>query len=235
MVWTCPKNRCEQRHPQSDGPDITRYQTTRTPQKHVPPTDEGDGDGWCGYYQAVDPRPEGVEKEDNTEPTDVYRIDYWTAHSGAGRQWSLRPAAAARAAYTLYSLNLEQSRETRSPNTSLPLATFQRLNVQSRLRIQALEGSGRAARGSHTCLPFCTKHNGRQLGSKVFICNKLDVSKHPRSTLQHVMLNAAAMYRPVQCPAVNTQYYMIYYYISLWSYAWSRVNIFMHSTSTQLI
>ena len=62
---------------------------------------------------------------------------------------------------------------------------------------------------------FCTKHNGRQLGSKVFICNKLDVSKHPRSTLQHVMLNAAAMYRPVQCPAVNTQYYMIYYYISL--------------------
>ena len=62
---------------------------------------------------------------------------------------------------------------------------------------------------------FCTKHNGRQLGSKVFICNKLDVSKHPRSTLQHVMLNAAAMYRRVQCPAVNTQYYMIYYYISL--------------------
>ena len=76
----------------------------------------------------------------------------------------------------------------------------------------------------HICLLFlrlvhrgklCTKHNGRQLGSKVFICNKLDVSKHPRSTLQHVMLNAAAMYRPVQCPAVNTQYYMIYYYISL--------------------
>ena len=64
-------------------------------------------------------------------------------------------------------------------------------------------------------LLFCTKHNGRQLGSKVFICNKLDVSKHPCSTLQHVMLNAAAMYRPVQCPAVNTQYYMIYYYISL--------------------
>ena len=62
---------------------------------------------------------------------------------------------------------------------------------------------------------FCTKHNGRQLGSKVFICNKLDVSKHPCSTLQHVMLNPAAMYRPVQCPAVNTQYYMIYYYISL--------------------
>ena len=62
---------------------------------------------------------------------------------------------------------------------------------------------------------FCTKHNGRQLGSKVFICNKLDVSKHPCSTLQHVMLNAAAMYRPVQCPAVNTQYYMIYYYITL--------------------
>ena len=64
-------------------------------------------------------------------------------------------------------------------------------------------------------LCFCTKHNERQLGSKVFICNKLDVSKHPCSTLQHVMLNAAAMYRPVQCPAVNTQYYMIYYYISL--------------------
>ena len=69
-----------------------------------------------------------------------------------------------------------------------------------------------APRFNHT---FCTKHNGRQLGSKVFICNKLDVSKHPCSTLQHVMLNAAAMYRPVQCPAVNTQYYMIYYYISL--------------------
>ena len=64
-------------------------------------------------------------------------------------------------------------------------------------------------------LLFCTKHNGRQLGSKVFICNKLDVSKHPCSTLQHVMLNPAAMYIPVQCPAVNTQYYMIYYYISL--------------------
>ena len=62
---------------------------------------------------------------------------------------------------------------------------------------------------------FCTNHNGRQLGSKVFICNKLDVSKHPRSTLQHVMLNVAAMYRPVQCPAVNTQYYMIYYYLSI--------------------
>ena len=68
---------------------------------------------------------------------------------------------------------------------------------------------------SDTIYIFCTNHNGRQLGSKVFICNKLDVSKHPRSTLQHVMLNAAAMYRPVQCPAVNTQYYMIYYYISL--------------------
>ena len=69
--------------------------------------------------------------------------------------------------------------------------------------------------GLPSTVVLCTKHNGRQLGSKVFICNKLDVSKHPRSTLQHVMLNAAAMYIPVQCPAVNTQYYMIYYYISL--------------------
>ena len=33
----------------------------------------------------------------------------------------------------------------------------------------------------------------------------------------------------------RSQQHMIYYYISLWSYAWSRVNICMHSTSTQFI
>ena len=42
----------------------------------------------------------------------------------------------------------------------------------------------------------------------LFVINWM-YQKHPRSTLQHVMLNAAAMYRPVQCPAVNTQYYII--------------------------
>ena len=51
--------------------------------------------------------------------------------------------------------------------------------------------------GLSSTVVFCTKHNGRQLCSEVFICNKLDVSKHPRSTLQHVMLNAAAMYHLV--------------------------------------
>ena len=28
----------------------------------------------CGYCPAVDPRPEGVEKEDTSEPTDLYRL-----------------------------------------------------------------------------------------------------------------------------------------------------------------
>ena len=52
----------------------------------------------------------------------------------------------------------------------------------------------------------------------LFVINWM-FGKHPRSTLQHVMLNAAVIYKLtkfyVQCPAVNTQYYMIYYYISL--------------------
>ena len=52
----------------------------------------------------------------------------------------------------------------------------------------------------------------------LFVINWM-YKKHPRSTLHHVMLSAAAMYKPTklyfQCPAVNTQCYMIYYYISL--------------------
>ena len=49
LVWTCPEKRCEQRHPQSDGAGNTRYQTTRTLQEDMTPTDEG-RHGWRGCY-----------------------------------------------------------------------------------------------------------------------------------------------------------------------------------------
>ena len=53
---------------------------------------------------------------------------YWTAHSGAGRQWSLLPAAVT-PVYPIFicSPNLEQIRVDRK---SLPLAAFQQLNAQ---------------------------------------------------------------------------------------------------------
>ena len=36
-------------HPQRDGPDITKYQTTTTPHEDMAPTDKGRHDG-CGCY-----------------------------------------------------------------------------------------------------------------------------------------------------------------------------------------
>ena len=41
LVWTCPETRCKQRHSQSDGPGNTMYQTTRTSQQDMSPTDQG--------------------------------------------------------------------------------------------------------------------------------------------------------------------------------------------------
>ena len=40
LVWTCPETRCKQRHPQSDGAGNTRYQTTRTSQEDMAPTED---------------------------------------------------------------------------------------------------------------------------------------------------------------------------------------------------
>ena len=58
LVWTSPETRGKQRHPQSDGAGNTRYQTTRTSQEDVAPTDQGRHDG-CGCYPIVCfPRPE---------------------------------------------------------------------------------------------------------------------------------------------------------------------------------
>ena len=47
LVWTCPKKRCEQRHPQSDGAGNTRHQTTRMSLEDMAPTDKGDMAGVC--------------------------------------------------------------------------------------------------------------------------------------------------------------------------------------------
>ena len=55
LVWTCPKKRCEQRRPKSGGPDNTRYQTTRTPQEDMAPTDEGIHDGMSREEGQVQP------------------------------------------------------------------------------------------------------------------------------------------------------------------------------------
>ena len=69
MVWPYPETRCKQRHSQSDGPDKTRNQTTRTsrlPRRHGT-TDEGRHDG-RGYYPICGHRPEGVEKKDKADP-----------------------------------------------------------------------------------------------------------------------------------------------------------------------
>ena len=50
-------------HPQRDGPDITKYQTTTTPMKtwHQQMKEDMMGDG-C--YPGCGPIPEGVEKKD---------------------------------------------------------------------------------------------------------------------------------------------------------------------------
>ena len=40
LVRSCPETRCNQRHPQSDGADNTRYQTTRTSQEDMAPTNQ---------------------------------------------------------------------------------------------------------------------------------------------------------------------------------------------------
>ena len=61
------KKRCERRHPQSDGAGNTGYQTTRTAQEDIAPTDQGRHDG-RGCYPGRGPRPEGVEKKDTAEP-----------------------------------------------------------------------------------------------------------------------------------------------------------------------
>ena len=70
LVWASPETRCRQRHPQSDGAGNTRYQTMRTPQEDMAPTDQGRHDG-RGCYPRCGPRPEGVEKEDKADPSNI--------------------------------------------------------------------------------------------------------------------------------------------------------------------
>ena len=53
--WTCPKKRCEQRHPHSYGPGNTRRRDA--PRRHMAPTYEGRHDG-RGCYPGCGPRPE---------------------------------------------------------------------------------------------------------------------------------------------------------------------------------
>ena len=71
--WTCPKKRCEQRHPQSDGPDSTGYKTTRIPKEDMASTEEGSHDG-RGCYPGCGPRPEGVEKKDKGKAINVSKV-----------------------------------------------------------------------------------------------------------------------------------------------------------------
>ena len=68
--YTCPKQRYEQRQLSDDGPGNTRYQTTRTPQEDMAPTDEGRYGG-RGCYPGCGPRPAGVEKKGNADPYEV--------------------------------------------------------------------------------------------------------------------------------------------------------------------
>ena len=63
LVWTCPETRGQQRHPQSDGAGNTGYQTTRTSQDDLAPTNQGRHDG-SGCYPGCGPRPERVETKD---------------------------------------------------------------------------------------------------------------------------------------------------------------------------
>ena len=67
LVWTCPETRHKQHHPQSGGAGNTRYQTTRTSQEDMAPTDQGRHDGH-GCYPGRDPRPERMEKKDTADP-----------------------------------------------------------------------------------------------------------------------------------------------------------------------
>ena len=67
LVWTRPETICKQRHSQNDEPGNTRYQTTRTSQQDMAPTNEGRQDG-RGCYPGCGPRPEGVEKKDKADP-----------------------------------------------------------------------------------------------------------------------------------------------------------------------
>ena len=67
LVWTCPDTRCGQRHPQSDEPGHTRYQTTRTSQEAMAPADQGRHDG-RGCYPGRGPSPDGVETKDKADP-----------------------------------------------------------------------------------------------------------------------------------------------------------------------
>ena len=62
MVWICPKKKCKQRHPQSDGADSIGHQTTRTSQEDMAPTDQGRHDG-CGCNPGYGPRPERVDRK----------------------------------------------------------------------------------------------------------------------------------------------------------------------------
>ena len=70
LVWTCPETRFTQRHPQSEGADNSRYQTTRTCQEDFAQKDQGRYDGH-GCYQGCGPRPEGVEKKDKADPWEI--------------------------------------------------------------------------------------------------------------------------------------------------------------------
>ena len=54
-------------HVQSDAPGHTWYQTTRTPQEDVAPTNQGRHDG-RGCYPGCGPRPDGMETDDKADP-----------------------------------------------------------------------------------------------------------------------------------------------------------------------
>ena len=66
LVWTSPKMRCEQHHPQSDGLGNTRYQMTRMSLEDMVPADQGRHAG-CGFYPGRGPRPEVMETKDKAD------------------------------------------------------------------------------------------------------------------------------------------------------------------------
>ena len=73
LVWTCPETRCRQRHPQSDEPGHTWYQTTRTPQEEeedVAPATEGRHDGH-GCYPGHGPRLDGLQTDDKADSYEI--------------------------------------------------------------------------------------------------------------------------------------------------------------------
>ena len=67
LIRTCPETRRKQRHPQNDGPGNIRYQTMRTSQEDMAPTNQGRHDR-SRCYSGCGPRPEGVEKKDKVDP-----------------------------------------------------------------------------------------------------------------------------------------------------------------------